>query len=317
MEPATERQMVTSKLRLPLMIPLLIVCLLLPFQGNAWAQAEQQAPNITIGPGDMLNVNVFDIAELSASVRVNQNGEANLPVLGLIQLAGLSANQASRKIENELRERGLVIDPHVTVSVSEYATQGATLMGEVKAPGVYPTLGTRTLLDMISLAGGVTSGAGKVVSIIHRNDPQNPIHIELASNPAGLASQRNPVIVPGDTVVVAKAGVIYVIGDVGRPGGYLLDNNAPVSLVQSLTLAGGVTKTAALSQARLIRKVPDGREEVRLDLKHILYGKQADLKMNDGDILFVPSSLGKTLTYRGMEAVITAATQIVIYTQYR
>jgi len=302
--------MLTSK-----WIPLFLICLFLPFPGHVRAQTEQTAPNISIGPGDMLNINVFDIPELSASVRVNQNGEANLPVLGLIQLSGLSANQASRKIEAELRERGLVIDPHVTISVSEYATQGATIMGEVKAPGVYPTLGSRTLFDMISLAGGVTAGAGKIATVIHRNDPNNPVYIELAANPAGLASQHNPIILPGDTLVLAKAGVIYVIGDVGRPGGYLLDNNVPVSLVQGLTLAGGPTKTAAMSQVRLIRKVPAGREEVRLDLKHVLYGKQADLKLGDGDIVFVPSSLGKTLGYRGIEAAITAATQIIVYTR--
>jgi polysaccharide biosynthesis/export protein len=129
------------------------------------AQAPERAPMISIGAGDQLDVEVFDTPELSASVRVSQTGEINITVLGNIQVAGLTPNQAARKIEAELKSRGILIDPHVTVAIAEYASQGATLTGEVHAPGVYPTLGRRRLLDMIALAGGVTVTAGKVVTL--------------------------------------------------------------------------------------------------------------------------------------------------------
>jgi polysaccharide export outer membrane protein len=104
-----------------------------------------------------------------------------------------------------------------------------------------------------------------------------------------------------------------VIGDVLKPGGFLIDNNTPISVMQSLSLAGGWDKTAALSKTKLIRKIPSGREEMDLDLKHITYGSQADLKVQDGDILYVPSSISKTLTYRGIEAAISITSGVLIY----
>lgn len=286
-------------------------------QTNA-AQTQQdavKAPKLAIGPGDVLDVEVFDTPELStATARVSQTGQVSLPVLGTVEIAGLSADQAARQIESDLRAHGILLDPHVTVSVVEYATQGATLLGEVKMPGVYPTFGNRRLLDMIALAGGLAPSAGKDVTIAHRSDPQHPENIALVQNAQALGSQQNPVIFPGDTIVVGKAGIIYVLGSVTKPGGFLIDNNEHISLMQALTLAGGWSQTAALSKARLIRKVPEGHKELMLDLKHVLNGQQADVSVENGDILYIPTSLGKTLAYRGMEAVITAAQTAVVYT---
>lgn len=286
----------------------------LPSQtGQAGSDAADVPPSILIGPGDMLNVIVFETPELSASVRVNQDGDANLPVLGPVHLAGLNSQEASTALENAFRTRGLLLDPHVTVSETEFASQGATVLGEVRSPGVYPTLGSRRLLDMISLAGGVSNTAGRLVSVIHRGDAQHPVQIALQPTPASLHAQQNPVVLPGDTVVVAKAGVIYIIGDVLRPGGILVDNNERLSIIEALSLAGGMNKTAALSQTKLVRKLPAGREEVDLNLKHILYGKQADVLVSDGDILFVPSSIGKTFLYRGVEAAFGLATSYALF----
>lgn len=277
-------------------------------------EQRSTAPNIAIGAGDLLSIVVFDTPELTTSVRVSQDGEANLPVLGMMRLAGMNTIDAARRIEDELRSRRLILEPHVTVFIAEYASQGATVMGEVRSPGVYPTLGTRTMLDMISVAGGLQTTAGKMVTIIHRTDPQHPVNIALQSNPANMRAQDNPVILPGDTVIAAKAGIVYVIGDVLKPGGFLIDNNSPISVMQSLSLAGGWDKTAALSKTKLIRKTPEGREEVDLDLKHVAYGSQADIPVKDGDILFVPSSISKTLTYRGIEAAISITSGVLIYT---
>lgn len=289
----------------------------LPAQNGAAAiSASDQMdapPSILIGPGDMLNITVFETPELSTSARVNQDGDASLPVLGAVHLAGLNTQQAATALEDAFRTRGLLLNPHITVSETEFASQGATVLGEVRSPGVYPTLGSRRLLDMISLAGGVSTTAGRLVSIVHRGDSQHPVQIALQPTPASLHAQQNPVILPGDTVVVAKAGVIYIIGDVLRPGGILVDNNERLSIIEALSLAGGMNKTAALSQAKLVRKLPAGREEVDLDLKHILYGKQADVLVSDGDILFVPSSVSKTLLYRGVEAAFGLATSYALF----
>jgi polysaccharide biosynthesis/export protein len=280
------------------------------------AMPDQEAtrpPTISVGPGDQLDVEVFDTPELSGSSRVSQTGEINLAVIGNIQVAGLTPHQAARKIESVLKARGILIDPHVTVAIAEYASQGATITGEVHAPGLYPTLGSRRLLDMIALAGGVSLTSGRVATIVHRDDPQHPHDVILVPNNNSLGAQENPVIFPGDTVVIGKAGIIYILGDVGKAGGYLVDNNEHLSLLQALSLAGGWTRTSALSKVILIRKVPQGREEIKLDLSHVVHGQQADIKVNNTDILFVPSSLGKIFAYQGMGAVLTAAEQAVIY----
>jgi polysaccharide biosynthesis/export protein len=285
----------------------------------AQSQAAPQSPAllrppiITIGPGDQVEVTVFDTPELSGPARVSQTGEVNLPVLGTVQVGGLTPNEAARKIEETLKSRRILIDPHITVSIAEYASQGATVTGEVHAPGIYPTLGSRRLLDMIALAGGVTTSAGRTATIVHRNDPQYPVNIELVPNNNALSAQENPVILPGDTLVIAKAGIIYILGDVGKPGGYLIDNNDHLSLLESLSLAGGWTRTSAQSRVVLIRKVPDGREEIKLDLSHMVHGKLADIAVSNGDILFVPSSVGKMVAYQGLGAAITGAQQAVVY----
>jgi polysaccharide biosynthesis/export protein len=285
-----------------------------PAQTQSTPDSEaNRPPKITIGAGDQLDIEVFDTPELSGPARVSQTGEINLTVLGNIQVLGLTANQAARKIESELKSRGILIDPHVTVAIAEYASQGATLMGEIRSPGLYPTLGSRRLLDMIALAGGVSISAGKTVTILHRDDPQHPHNVTLVQNNNSLGAQENPVILPGDTVVIGKAGIIYILGDVGKPGGYLVDNNERLSLIQALTLAGGWTKTSAQSKVILIRKVPEGREEIKLDLRHVVHGEQADIKVDNGDILFIPSSFGKILAYQGIPAAINGAEQAAVY----
>ncbi len=305
-----------------LAVVLILLCGALQSGLAGWAQTTgfrvQQPVNaqkISIGPGDILSVQVFDTPELSTdSVRVSKNGEVNLPVLGLVNVKGLNPIQAAVRIESELRSHGLMLEPHVTVSVIEYASEVATILGEVKDPGVYPIWGGRHLLDLIALAGGLSTEAGKIVTIAHRDDPHHPKIIHLVQNVKSLGAQQNPLILPDDTVEVGRAGIIYVLGAFNKQGGFLIDNNERVSLLQAITLAGGWAPSAALSKARLIRKVPQGHEVLRLDLKHILYGKQADVRIENGDILYVPSSLGKTLATRGIEAIIAAAQTAVIYT---
>jgi polysaccharide export outer membrane protein len=282
-------------------------------QSSAQPQSTE-TPKAAIGAGDAVSVQIFDTPELSVdSARVNENGEISLPVLGTVKVAGLNQAEAARRIESELKIRGVMLEPHVMVSIVDFAGQNATLMGEVRAPGVYPTLGGRRLLEMLALAGGVAPTAGKIVTIAHRNNPDHPDTVHLVSNAQALGEQENPVILPGDTVVVARAGIVYILGDVLKPGGYLIDNNEHISLLDALTLAGGWQKEAALSKSRLIRKVPEGRKELQLDLKHVLRGQQADVFIENGDILYVPASLGKTLAYRGLEAVVAAAQTAVVY----
>lgn len=305
----------------------LLICLLASLAGCAFAQSgtmpdsggmnvsnSNSAPKIVIGPGDTLAVTVFDIQELSGTFRVSQKGQVDLPLIGKIQVAGLTADQAAAEIQSKLQEGGFVLHPQVTVTVTEYATQGANIMGQVRNPGIYPTLGSRTLLDMLTMAGGVTPSAGKLVTIIHRDDPHHPVYLALAQNAAGFKMQANPVIQPGDTVIVQKSGIIYVLGDVHRPGGYLIDNNEQLTLMQALSLAGGNTITSKIRDVRLIRKMKAGKEEITLNLKKVYEGKEADITVADGDILYVPSSTIKTFIYQGFSGLSSAASTAVYAT---
>lgn len=277
------------------------------------ADAESPvAPALCIAAGDMLDINVFDTPELSARLRVDSNGDVTLPVGGDLHVSGQTAKQAGAAIEAILRGQDILNDPHVSVFVSEYATQGVSVLGEVKTPGVYPLLGVHGLLDFISVAGGVTPIAGKEVRITHKTDPTHPLLIQL-DNARDLAVRANAQILPGDIIIVSRSGIVYVLGDLLRPGAFLIENNDRLTAVQAVALAMGTNRTAALDHCRLIRKTPHGRMEVKVRLRRILAGKESDLAVEDGDILFVPSSLGKSLAYRGIEAAVTMTQSVVAY----
>ncbi len=284
---------------------LLVFCLV----GIGFAQEAtvlQQAQPVTalapatlpIGVGDMLDVNVFDTAELSGRLRVNERGEIALAVGGPINVLGLTVEQASRAIENQLKSSDMMLHPSVAITIVEFANQGVTVMGEVRNPGVYPYLGTKTLFDFITAAGGVAPTASKSVTVIHRRSPNETQAVDM-SDPNGRFSVTNVAIWPGDTIVVKKAGIFYMLGAVGRPGAYMVDNNQRVSVLEALALASGTGPTAKLSKTRLIRKTGTGKEDLPLPLNQIIANKIPDSPLQDGDIIFVPSS-GLKMTAIGM-----------------
>ena len=165
------------------------------------AAGTHSAPALRIAAGDLLDVQVFDTPELSGRLRVDSHGDVTLPVGGDLNVAGKTAKEACMAFEARLRESAILIDPHVLVFILEYATQGATILGEVKTPGVYPVLGTHGLLELLSAAGGVTSLASKQVSIHHKSDPDHPLLVRLDSSP-DIVARANTQILPGDIIVV-------------------------------------------------------------------------------------------------------------------
>ena len=269
-------------------------------------------PALRISAGDLLAVDVFDTPELSAKLRVSEKGDINIPVAGTTHVGGLTAEEAASSIERMLREDNILKHPHVEVFVQEYATQGVSVLGEVKTPGVYPELGSHSLLDLISVAGGITPTAGKAVTIVRKNDPEHPVVVNLDNSPEG-AKRAGVAILPGDTIMVSRSGIVYVVGDLAKPGGFLIENNDRLSALQAIALAQGANKTAGLSNTRLIRKSPNGPQETRVNLSRILAGKQSDLRLEDGDILFVPSSKGKQVAFRGIEATVSLLSGLAIY----
>ncbi len=180
------------------------------------------------------------------------------------------------------------------------------MLGQVNKPGPYPIMGERRLYDVISAAGGLTEKAGKTVTITHRHKPDQPVKVTLAD---GLAqtSTSNVIVQPGDTVVVQRAGIVYVVGDVARPSGFLMDNDH-LTVLQAIALAGGTNKTAKLNAARILHQTPQGVVDTPIQLKKILQAKLSDVPLGADDILFVPGSAGKTLAYRAADVVLQAGT---------
>src|SRR6266852_3048940 len=185
-------------------------------------------------------------------------------------------------------------------------------MGEVQHPGVYPILGARRLFDVISLAGGTGPKAGRVVSISHRDHPESPRSVML-SNDAMESARSNIEVFPGDTVVVSRAGVVYVVGDVGKPSGVAMDNGTDMTVLQAIAMAQGTNPTAKLNNAKLIRKTPNGPQETPLPLKDMLANKAPDIRLQAEDIIFVPNSVAKSATRRSLEAAIQMATGLAVY----
>lgn len=272
---------------------------------------SEMRERLVIGPGDLLTVTIFNVPELLQTVRVSESGDAVLSLIGNMHLAGLSVATAQIVLENEYRDRKMLVDPHINILVTEYATEGVSVLGEVTKPGVYPLLGPHTLLDLISAAGGLTQFAGGTVSVRRRNGAEQSI--ELDANDPKNALAKDVELQPADTVVVARAALVYVVGDVGKPGGYPMQNNGGLTVLQALALASGVNKTASLSHAKIIHKAESGYKEDDIHLAKLMQGKSPDMRLAPEDIVFVPNSKLKSAVAGGYASAVQAATTAAVY----
>jgi polysaccharide export outer membrane protein len=267
--------------------------------------------NLVIGPGDLIDVAVFDIPELSTSGRVTNSGDLPYPLLGSVKVMGKTAAEVEKAIADGLRDNQFVLAPHVTVLVREYATQGVSVMGEVHRPGTYPLVGTHTLMDVISAVGGLTSLAGNVISLTPSGSSE-PSFITIDRRP-GESWKNNPEIHPGDRIEVGRGEVVYVVGEVGRPGGYVTENGEPITVMKALALADGNGRSASFSHARVLRKTPQGLEQIPVPVKAILAGKAEDIVLKENDMLVIPGSASNNLAKRTLEQMMYAATSLAVY----
>jgi len=275
------------------------------------SQHASPPAGLQISSGDLIDINVYGAPDLTQKIRVSNSGDAYFPLLGSVHVDGLTVEDAQSAIEKKLVDGGIMKNPHVTIFVSEYSS-GVSMLGLIQRPGIYPLLGTRRLYDMISAAGGLSPGAGQLVTITHRGDPMNPTLITLTSDPK-LSAQNNIEIKQGDTVEVSKAGVVYVVGEVARASGLVMDNGQNLSVMKAVALSGGTTRLAALDSAKIIRKDEKGNPtEVPVQLKQMFQGKAADVQLVAEDILFIPTSAGKNAALRGMETALQLATGVAL-----
>ena len=266
-----------------------------PSQAGTSAQTTSSEP--VLGPGDEVEITVYGAPDLSGRTRVGANGSVSMPLVGYIHVAGLSNSEAEEVIATQLRQNNVVNTPQVSVYVREYTTSGISVAGEVLKPGVYSALGPHRLSDILQKAGGLTERAANSVTISHRGGV-DPITVELPKDPGAL-SRVNVELFPGDTVVVARAGIVYVLGEVTKPGGYVLNGNGGVTVMQAVAAAGGPSRLASVGGTKMLRRTPTGLQEVPVRLKDIMHAKAPDVPVQAEDIIFVPNSRIKTVLNSG------------------
>ncbi|HZR30027.1 MAG TPA: polysaccharide biosynthesis/export family protein [Terriglobales bacterium] len=282
-----------------------------PTTASVPSQSAPDATSLVVGNGDLINVSVEGAPDFSKDVRVNPRGEISLPMVGAIKVAGLTVEQAQEAVAKRLQAGGYFNNPQVTIFEKEYATQGISVLGEVQKPGIYPLFGPHSVLDAISAAGGTTPKAGNTILLTRRDQPNlvQTIPLDFKKEQGG---QSNVAVNPGDTVVVSKAGIVYVVGDVRQPSGFVMENSH-LTVLQAIAMAQGANPTASLGHAKLIRKSSEGApQEIPIELNKIMKAKAPDLQLQAEDILFVPSSTAKNIA-RGLGAIVQSASGAAIY----
>ena len=282
------------------------------------------ASNYVLGPGDQVSLVVEDLTDdfANRTFRIDLGGDINLPLAGRLHAAGLTIGEFESRIQQRLTR--YVKDPQVVVTITEFNSQSVSVLGAVNNAGIKPMSGRKTLFEVLSLAGGLRPDAGNAIKIT-RNLSQGPIPLPDAKTDASgqfsVASVdvkavlnatdpgQNIVVLPGDVISVSKADVIYAVGSVTRPGGFPLNQDLSLSALQVLSLAGGLTQTAALEKAKILRSVPGSSEhtEIAVDLRRVMAGKAPDIPLQPNDVLFVPNSVARTFTYKAIDILALAA----------
>jgi polysaccharide biosynthesis/export protein len=206
--------------------------------------------------------------------------------------------------------------PNDCNGIKESASQNISVIGEVHHPGVYPVTGSRTLLDVLSLAGGLTDVADPNIHIKRRSGVENKVAAKLNGSDAGALSSAETTVYPGDSIVVPRAGIVYVLGDVARPGGFVMRDSGKITLLQVMAEAGGTLPTASPSHLVLLRKEKENSTATKkLDLGKIARGREADVELQANDIIFVPNAkLKSALRASGtLASTASAISTVAIY----
>jgi polysaccharide export outer membrane protein len=310
-----------------------VVLILLAFHGLAPAQAPSAPPGTVteylLGPGDKINVSVRDRKEIEIRpALVGLDGTVELQYAGKIRASGLSTEQLARAIETKLAR--IVRDPNVTVEVADYGSQPVSVLGAVNRPGVHQLRGSRTLVEVLSLAEGLKSEAGNTIKIT-RLKSSGPIPLKNTKEDAtgqftiaeinaknlldGTTPEANIAIRPHDVVTVPRAELIYVVGSVRKPGGFPLAERDSMTVLQAISMAGGVETGAATKNARILRSSGPlaSRVEVNINVKKMLANTAPDEPLQPNDILFIPNSATKSIGIRVLESGLQMAAGIAIW----
>ncbi len=276
---------------------LLLLLLSLSLLASIYAQGKKGQPayEYRIGPKDLLEIRVFEVPELNITVRVAEDGTITLPLLGKVEVQGLTRFEVEKKIASLLEAKYLK-NAQVNIFIKEYQSKRVSIIGAVKNPGTYELIGRQTLLQILSLAGGLTEDAGDKIIIIRqfKNGKTASLIIDLEELMLKGNPKYNIPLQPDDiiNIPVERYVDVYVFGQVKNPGLIRLKKSSGVTLLQAIAQAGGFTDRANKSAVTITRKDERGIEKrIKVNVKKILSGKQKDIKLKPYDIIYVPESI--------------------------
>jgi len=302
---------------------------------NASAGSPANRSLYRLGPGDEISVQQPNAEELDGkTARIDDQGAVNLPLAGRLNFGGLTVPQAESMLASSLKR--LLVSPEPVIAITEYRSQPVSVLGAVNTPGVIQLQGRKTLVEMLSLAGGLRPDAGTEVQVTRRleygrlplaketSDPTSEFSIARV-NVVGLLKGTHPaeniVIFPQDVISVPRAEQVYVTGDVKKPGGFPVTGDGGISVLQAVSLAEGLGPQASPKNAKIFRPREDGapisdKTELAVNVADILAGKSEDFTLKPRDILFIPDSKSKKAGVRAAEAALQAATGIAIWGRF-
>lgn len=267
--------------------------------------------NLTLIPGALLQMDVYGTPEMSARLRIDAQGEVTVPLIGLVRISGQSVVQAQATIAKALLEHEMLKDPQVNLNLLQYPTRHISVVGEVRTPGAIDLVEQRSLSEVLALAGGITTAAGGEIEV-QRANASGQIESQQIALTMDQRSLGAIAIQPGDTVVVHRAGVIYVLGSVNRPGGYRMVNGGALNVVQAVALAGGEALQASTRWAIIVRQSDRRIEQIRIPLHKMETGELAAAQLQLNDALYIPTSNWKSAMMSG-SSVLSAAAAASIY----
>jgi len=271
----------------------------LMMQGTKSSRGASSPADYLVGPADLLEVEVYESGKLSDTVRVSSRGRITLPLIGSVYVNDLSAREAEELIEGELKDKGYIVDPHVSVFIKEYNSKEVSVIGYVGSPGRYSLVGRETLLDVLVEAKGFSNQAGRTIYVnrTESNGDAQTYMVDMEELLLKGNSDLNIDLKPGDVIYVPPSGNVYLAGAVRKTGSYPLTGEF-TTISQIITTAGGTASYADNSNVKIIRYLGDGKREIMVvDLKKILNGEGDDILVKDRDAIIVGSSGTKMLLY--------------------
>jgi polysaccharide export outer membrane protein len=291
----------------------------------AFARAQEAQSHYILGPNDQIEVHALHVPEMDGKpLRLDASGGIDLPLIGRVKAAGLTIDELRGRIREQLNL--YVRDPEVSVEIVAFHSQSVTVMGAVKNPGVFYLERPTTVATALSMAGGVSPEGADTVEVSRakdcgsalsgsRPDDSGRLSASLRVSPSEGPRAGDILVCPDDILSVPHARLVYVLGEVHKPGGFVLRDGESISVLQALSLAEGPQHTAGTKHARLLRPVPGQgvRTEKEIDLAKILSGQAPDVPLAPDDVLFVPTSASRSAAVRGLEAALEMGTGVVIW----